>query len=454
MIKKPTPQQQLIASFVLLILVGSLVLMLPYMTKNGRMSYIDALFTSTSAVCVTGLVVKDTGADFTRTGQWVVLALIQLGGLGIMTFSTIFLLILGKQPSLSQDTVLQDTFAHSPMKKLHTLIVSVILFTFVVEFIGAALYFLHWIHEVPVNDAMFISLFHAISAFCNAGFCLFPDSFTRYQGHMFMNLNTIFLIITGGIGFLVLLELYQRYGRNKSKNGRQRKTLSLHAKLTLLTTMILILAGAVFFFFVEYHDVLRGMNLSNRILISLFQSVTARTAGFNTVDFSLLSNSTLFFFVILMFIGASPGSCGGGIKTTTAAVFFALVRSKVRGEVHTRIMNRTIPIGAVAKAVAVVISSGLVITVLVILLLLSQLGGSSHVESRGMFLEYLFEAVSAFGTVGLSMGKTWELNAIGKLVIIVLMFVGRLGPLTLAFSIRARETAGRLKYSEEAVMIG
>ncbi len=454
MTRKSTPQQQLIASFILLILVGSLVLMLPGITTNGRMSYIDALFTSTSAVCVTGLVVTDTGADFTRIGQWVLLALIQLGGLGIMTFSTIFLLMLGRRPSLGHDTVLQDTFAHSPTRNLYTLIVSVVLFTFAVEFMGAALYFVHWIREFPVNDALFISLFHAVSAFCNAGFCLFPDSFTRYQGHVVVNLNTIFLIITGGIGFVVLLELYQRYGQSKRKNGRQRRTLSLHAKLTLLTTLILIVAGAVFFFFVEYNDVLRGMNVSNRVLISVFQSVTVRTAGFNTVDFSLLSNSTLFFFVILMFIGASPGSCGGGIKTTTAAVFFALVRSRLRGEIHTRMMNRTIPMGAVARAVAVVISSGLVITVLVIVLLLTQLGGTSHVESRGMFLEYLFEAVSAFGTVGLSMGKTSGLNAIGKLVIIVLMFVGRLGPLTLAFSIRPRETAAPLKYSEEAVMIG
>jgi trk system potassium uptake protein TrkH len=453
-IRKSTPQQQLIASFVVLILVGSLVLILPGMTTNGRMSYVDALFTSTSAVCVTGLVVKDTGADFTRVGQWVLLALIQLGGLGIMTFSTIFLFMVGKQPSLTQDTVLQDTFVHSPMRNLHTLIVSVVLFTFAVEFMGTALYFLHWIREFPLKDAMFISLFHAVSGFCNAGFCLFPESFTRYQGHILMNLNTIFLIITGGIGFLVLLELYQRYGHNKGKNGRKRKSLSLHARLTLSTTLILIVAGAAFFFMVEYNDILRGMDFPDRILTSVFQSVTARTAGFNTVEFGLLSNATLFFFIMLMFVGASPGSCGGGIKTTTAAVFFALVRSRLRGEIHTRIMNRTIPRESVARAVAVAISSGLVITVMVVILLLTQLGGASHLESRGMFLEYLFEAVSAFGTVGLSMGKTSGLDAVGKLVIIVLMFVGRLGPLTLAFSIRHREIAAHLKYSEEAVMIG
>lgn len=443
----------MIVSFVLLILVGSLVLMLPGMTTNGRMSYVDALFTSTSAVCVTGLVVKDT-ADFTRVGQWVLLMLIQLGGLGIMTFSTIFLFILGKQPSLSQDTVLQDTFAGSPMKNLHTLIVSVVLLTLAVEFVGATCYFLGWIREFPVSDAIFFSLFHAVSAFCNAGFSLFPGNFTGYQTDILVNLNTIFLIITGGIGFLFLLEFHQRYGYRRRDNRQPAKPFSLHARLTVLTTLILILAGTVFFFFVEYDDVLRGMSFSNRVLISLFQSVTARTAGFNTVDFGLLSNATLFFFIILMFIGASPGSCGGGIKTTTAAVFFAVVQSRLRGETDAMIMNRTIPRETAARAIAVVISSGLVITVMVVILLLTQLGGISHVQSRGAFLEYVFEAVSAFGTVGLSMGKTSGLHAFGKVVIIVLMFVGRLGPLTLAFSIRHRETGGRLKYSEENVMIG
>jgi trk system potassium uptake protein TrkH len=428
--------------------------MLPGMTTHGRISYVDALFTSTSAVCVTGLVVKDTGPDFTRTGQWVVLVLIQLGGIGIMTFSTIFLLVLGRRPSLSQDVMLEGVFAHSPMRNLHTLILWVLLFTLTAEVVGTGCYFLHWVHEFPPHEALFISLFHAVSAFCNAGFCLFPDGFIRYQGHVLINLNTIFLIIIGGIGFLVLLELYQRRGLKTTEGARQRKTLSLHARLTLLTTLILLVAGAMFFFVIEYNDILRGMRFPDKILISVFQSVTARTAGFNTVDFSLLANATLFFFIILMFIGASPGSCGGGIKTTTAATFFALVRARLRGDTDVMIMHRTIPKETVAKAVAVVISSGLVITVMVVILLVTQIGGVSHEESRGMFLEYVFEAVSAFGTVGLSMGKTLGLDTFGKLVIIVLMFVGRLGPLTLAFSIRPKEITGQLKYSEENVIIG
>lgn len=454
MIRKSTPQQQLIASFALVILVGSAVLMLPGMTTHGSISCVDALFTSTSAVCVTGLVVKDTGSDFTRLGQWVLLVLIQLGGLGIMTFSTLFLLMMGRRLSWRQDAVLEGSFALTPMRRLHTLILSVVLFTIVVELMGTTCYFLHWIHEFPVNEALYISLFHAVSAFCNAGFCLFADGFIRYQGNALMNLNTVFLIIIGGIGFLVLLELYERYGPNWPADWPPRKTLSLHAKLTLLTTLILILTGAVFFFCLEYSNVLSDMSLSDRIFMSLFQSVTARTAGFNTVNFSLLANSTLFIFIVLMFVGASPGSCGGGIKTTTAAVLFALVRSRLRGKTDTMIMNRTIPRSSVARVVAVVMSSGFVVMVMVLILMVTQLGGTSHTQSRGMFLEYFFEAMSAFGTVGLSMGNTAGLNVVGKLVIVILMFVGRLGPVTLAFSIRPKETGGRFKYTEENVMIG
>ena len=313
---------------------------------------------------------------------------------------------------------------------------------------------MNWRKEFPVGEALFVSLFHAVSAFCNAGFCLFADSFTRYQGDILINLNTIFLIVVGGIGFLVLLELSQYFLQPTKQEHYKRKTVSLHTRLTLITTVVLILIGAFFFFLIEYTDTLKDMDLCEKILITLFQSVTARTAGFYTVDFAHLSNATLFLFVILMFIGASPGSCGGGIKTTTAGVFFALVRSRLRGETHTMIMNRTIPSQSVSRAVAVVTSSGLVVTFLLVLLLITQLGATSHVDSRGMFLEYLFEAVSAFGTVGLSMGSTSSLNVTGKLLIIVLMFIGRLGPLTLAFSFRPREMGEKFHYTEENVMIG
>lgn len=451
MIKKLTPPQLLLIAFLLFILLGSVILKLPGTTTSGHISYVDALFTSTSAVCVTGLVVRDTGTDFTLLGQTVIIVLIQLGGLGIMTFSTIFLYLLGRQPTLREQSILRDTFSHSPVRDLHRLVLSIILFTLLVELIGAVAYFTHWIREFPLGKALFFSLFHSISAFCNAGFCLFSDSFLRYRADWVINVNTMVLIITGGIGFLVLLELH---GRFIAQRVPRQKFLSLHTKLTLITTAVLIIVGGAYFFFMEYEVTLLDMTLRQKAVVSLFQSITARTAGFNTVDFGLVSNSTLFFFIILMFIGASPGSCGGGVKTTTIAVFFAMVRSKLRGEEYTQIMNRSIPHQSIARTVSVIISAVLVIVVMTAALLVTQLGSVSHADSRGMFLEYLFEAVSAFGTVGLSMGTTDRLDTVGKLLIVLLMFIGRLGPLTLALSIRARETPYRIQYTEENVMIG
>lgn len=452
--RKLRAQHQLIASFALLIVLGSLALMLPAMTTAGRISYVDALFTSTSAVCVTGLIVKDTGTDFTRGGQWVILALIQLGGIGIMTFSTVLLLILGKQPSFSHDALLESTFAHSPTRNLYRLVLSVVVFTLAVEIVGSGCYFLTWKQEFPFSEALFVSLFHSVSAFCNAGFCLFSDSFMRYAGNVVINLNTMFLIVFGGMGFLVLLEVFQRGWQGVKGGEKAQRALSLHTRLTVTAAVFLIVAGAATFFLIEYGDILTGMSVPKKILIAFFQSVTARTAGFNTIDFGRLSNAMLFLFVILMFIGAAPGSCGGGIKVTTAAVFLALVRSRLKGETSTRAMNRSVPSESVSRAVAVVISSVLVIGFVLALLLITQLGDTSHVESRGMFLEYLFEAVSAFGTVGLSMGVTPSLDVTGKWLVIVLMFVGRLGPLTLAFSIHPRRAVGKFEYSEENVMIG
>lgn len=451
MIKKLTPPQRLVIAFLLLILLGSGILMLPGTTTSGDIAYVDALFTATSAVCVTGLVVKDTGTYFTGLGQGVIIALIQLGGLGIMTFSTIFLYLLGKQPTLREEAVLQETFSHSPMRRLNHLIISIVVFTLVMELIGAVTYFTYWAREFPFGKALLISLFHSISAFCNAGFCLFSDSFAGYQANWTININTIVLIITGGIGFLVILEIYERYSGQKIS---RQKSPSLHARLTIITTVVLIAVGGIYFFFVEYNQILKGTPLYHKTLISLFQSVTARTAGFNTVDFYSLSNSTLFFFIILMFIGASPGSCGGGVKTTTIAVFFAAVRSRLRGEEYVHILNRSISDQSVARAISVIISAVLVIIVITITLLITQLGSTSHVESRGMFLEYLFEAVSAFGTVGLSMGTTARLDTVGKVLIILLMFIGRLGPLTLALSIRPRSVTTEVRYTEENVMIG
>jgi len=451
LIKRPhnfTPSQILIATFLALITVGTLLLMLPLASLQENLGFIDALFTATSAVCVTGLTVVDTGTQFSSVGLIIILILIQLGGLGLMTFSTIFLLMVGKSPSVRTRLVLQDTLTHLPYKDLFSLVKSVLLFTFLIEGIGAFTLFLRWIREYTASQAMFMAVFHAISAFCNAGFSLFKDSFIRYQGDTFINLTIIFLISLGGIGFLVLNELYSKI------KGYRRKALSLHTKLTLFTSLLLLVSGSLSFLFLEYYNALKGFPLGQKILTSLFQSVTARTAGFNTIDFGTLTNSTLLIWMLLMFVGASPGSCGGGVKTTTIAVFFASLRSRIKGREAVSCMHRTIPVFTVHRAVTIVTVGLLTLIFFIFLLLVSQPLGGVPVESRGLFLGYMFEAASAFGTVGLSLGATSHLTQWGKILIILLMFTGRLGPLTLVLSLKPREKIFAFQYSEENVMMG
>ncbi|MEW5735188.1 MAG: TrkH family potassium uptake protein [Thermodesulfobacteriota bacterium] len=452
--KRFAPQAKLISGFAILILLGACILCLPGMTPPGHgISFVDALFTATSAVCVTGLVVRDTGRDFTLAGQWVILLLIQLGGLGIMTFSAVVLLMLGKRTSMAQEDLLQDIFVQSPMRRLNQLILYVVGSTLCIEAVGCALYFSAFVADHPPGHALYLSIFHSVSAFCNAGFSPFSDSLVGYRANMVVNLTTIGLIILGGIGFLVLYEVWNRYVLHLYRGQARPKILSLHTRLTLLTTAILIVVGMVFFLAIEWDDSLVRDSLPVKLLVSLFQSVTTRTAGFNTVDMEHLTNPTLFIMIILMFIGASPGSTGGGVKTTTAAVFFSLIRTNLTGGHGVHVFNRTIPAHTMAKAMAVITASVLVVTAGGLTLMITQLGDIAHTESRGLFLEYMFEAVSAFGTVGLSMGATGKMDAVGKVIIIGLMFTGRLGPLTLASALKPRKRA-KYSYSQENVMIG
>ncbi len=422
--------------------------MLPLASLQENLGFIDALFTATSAVCVTGLTVVDTGTQFSSVGLIIILVLIQLGGLGLMTFSTVFLLMVGKSPSIKTRLVLQDTLTHSPYKDLFSLVKSVLLFTFLIEGIGVFILVLRWFEVYPTSQAIFMAVFHAVSAFCNAGFSLFKDSFMRYQGDISINLTIIFLIFFGGTGFLVLNELYSKI------KGSRRKTLSLHTKLVLFTSLLLMVSGGLSFLFLEYYNALKDLPLGQKILTSLFQSVTARTAGFNTIDFTTLTSSTLLMWILLMFVGASPGSCGGGVKTTTIAIFLASLRSRIKGREAVSCMHRTIPPITVHRAVAIVTMGLLTLIFFIFLLLVSQPLGDSSAENRGLFLGYVFEATSAFGTVGLSLGTTSHLTQWGKVLIILLMFTGRLGPLTLVLSLKPREKVLDFQYSEENVMMG
>lgn len=451
-IKRPhdfTAPQILIGTFLGLIVLGTFLLMLPFAFQLKSLSFIDALFTATSAVCVTGLTVVNTN-QFTTFGQVVILIFIQLGGLGLMTFSTAFLLMVGRSPSMRSRLVLHETLTPSLRRDPLSLVKSILLFTFLIEGIGALILFLRWIGEYPVSKAGFLATFHAVSAFCNAGFTLFTQSFIEYRGDYLINLTVILLIFLGGIGFLVINEIYSRL-----RERHKRKIWSLDSKLTLITTLCLVLFGTWVFFVLEYHNALRDLAIDKKILASVFQSVRPRTAGFNSVDFGTLTEPVLLIWILFMFIGASPGSCGGGIKTTTLAVFLASVRSQLRGEENVSCMHRTLPLQTVSRMVSVMAVGSLVLIVSTILLVYVQSSGVAiYSDPGGLFLGYVFEAASAFGTVGLSTGVTSLLTPLGKVIIMCLMFLGRVGPLTLALSIQPKEKSRGVQYSEENVMIG
>jgi trk system potassium uptake protein TrkH len=444
-----SPTRVSILGFAGMIGVGTFFLMLPQASTDKGLGLVNALFTSTSATCVTGLTVVDTGQALTLFGHLVILILIQVGGLGIMTISTFFLLIAGRRPSLVGRVIIRDTLTYGEDRDLLSIILDVLKFTFIIEGIGAALLFLRFFPGKGVGEALGLSVFHSISAFCNAGFCLFSDSFVSYQGDWCTNVIISLLIITGGIGFLVLAELKNRL----SFDLRSVFRLSLHSKLVISVTLILLLSSSLLISLMEWKNILAPLSPSKRFLAGFFQAASARTAGFNTISVGGLANETLFFLILLMFIGASPGSCGGGIKTTTIACLGILGLSRMRGKARPQVFMRTISYGSVGKAISIVLVSTVVIIVATLVLLMTEIGEVSHIVSRGRFLEILFEVVSAFGTVGLSTGMTAGLSVAGKLIITFVMFIGRLGPLAIAMAVSRTETS-RYFYAEEDIMIG
>lgn len=444
-----SPARLSILSFALLIAAGTALLMLPQATRGFRLGVVDALFTATSASCVTGLAVVDTGQYLSRFGQLVVLALIQAGGLGIMTISTSLLLVAGGRPGLTGRLLIKDTFTHSGERSLAAILRDALLFTFLMEALGTAALFVRFHSGHPPGEALYLSVFHAVSAFCNAGFSLFPQSFVEYRSDWLLNITICILVVCGGIGFLVFSEVKSAFPLTRRKWSR----FSLHTKLVLTTTALLLVVSTLLFLLMEWDNTLKPLSLSARPLAALFQAVSARTAGFNTVAVGSLANETLFFMILLMFIGACPGSCGGGIKTTTFATLVVLGASRLGGRGRTQIFHRTIPETSVDRAVSLVMISVLVVAAGTMILLMTELGEVSHTVSRGKFLEIFFEVVSAFGTVGLSAGVTPELSIWGRLIITAVMFIGRLGPLVVALAFSRRVTR-RFHYAEENIIIG
>jgi trk system potassium uptake protein TrkH len=445
-----SPGVALICYYAGAILLGAVALSLPLASHGEPLSFLDALFTATSAQCVTGLIVVDTGTKLTLFGQLVVLLLIQVGGLGITTFSVYLFFYLRLGVGTRGRWIIQDTLVHTPVESLRDLIRGIFLLTMVIEGAGAAVLATVFVPDMGWTHGLYSAVFHSVSAFCNAGFSLFSDSLVSYRAHPLVNLTIMALIVLGGIGFLVLRESYDLV----RKRGGRRRRLSLHSRLVFLTTGALIVGGALLIALLEYHSSLRGMGALEGFWSALFQSVTARTAGFNTIDLNRFGVSTLFLMMFLMFIGASPGSCGGGIKTTSLAVFVAILHSWLKGAPHANVFRRTVPEEVVTKTLTLVMLAALVLGGATFALLAVQLQGLPFAESRGVFMDYAFEAVSAFATVGLSLGATAKLVPLGKVIVIALMFVGRVGLLTIAFAIIRRERVGAVRYSEESTMIG
>lgn len=448
---KTHPAVLVLGSFLLAIAVGTSALKLPYATVPGEIPWLDALFTATSAVCVTGLVVVDTGTFFTTFGQVIILLLIQVGGLGVMTISVALFHWIGKNISFRHRMVMQDLFAHTPREDIFGLVKSVVLFTLGTECIGAVLLTIHWSREFPLSQAAYKGVFHSVSAFCNAGFALFPDSMMRYDDNVLLNVAICLLIVAGGIGFPVIYDIQTWMIRRKEKRAR----LSVQTKVVLLTTVFLILIGAIMYWFLEGSSS-GGLQAGPHLLMtSIFQSVTCRTAGFNTVDISSLQDATIAFMIFLMFFGASPGSCGGGVKTTTLALLAAFTMSRVRKKRRVNLFRKSVPPETVTRCISLMlVSFGIIGVVLFMLLAGDSAGGHYVTNSHGSFLAYFFETVSAFATVGLSMGITSELTSWGKGWIIGTMIIGRVGVLTFAYIIVGAGTTKGVEYSEENIMIG
>lgn len=444
------PAQLIILSFSGVILLGSTLLSLPLATTGQPIPWIDALFTVTSATCVTGLTVVDTGAYFSGFGQVLILIFIQLGGLGITTLSAmIFYLFTESLPLRDREVVLRTlagTRAVTP--SLGQLLRAVLVLTLAIESVGALLLTLRFAFDYPLPRAAYLGLFHAVSAFCNAGFGLFSDNLVGYQGDWAVNFTIMALVVLGGLGFSVLLELL-RIAQGQQAWAR----LSLHSKVVLFTTAFLIPLGALVIYGMEHGNILRGMSASTQFLVSLFQSISLRTAGFNTVDIGHLTDPTLFFMIMLMFIGGASGSCAGGIKVNTFALLVALTWSRLHGRNDVEIFERRISPWAIPRVITLVILSVCFVTFMVLLLSLAEQGMLSHQQSRGAFMEVVFEAFSAFGTVGYSAGLTPHLSTPGKALIILLMFVGRVGPLTLGALFTERKKRP-LRYPEENVLVG
>ena len=457
------PAATLTGSFLFLIIVGSILLILPGASSEGGQptGIIDAMFTATSATCVTGLVVRDTYSDFSEFGRTIILLLIQIGGLGLMTFGTFFALALGGGYGIRDRKVMTGLLDTGGIGTVTRLLIFILLFTLAFE--AAGFFALNGIWEkggkaLGGGDQVYYSAFHSVSSFCNAGFSFFNNSFISLRDSYGMILVVPLLIICGGLGFAVCLNLFtmvsarirKLFGGKQTFDGTEiaPPRMTVHTKLVLITTVLLLVGGFVFIYLLESGnpETLKDLDGGRKAAAASFQSVTARTAGFNTIHISKLKDATKFFLIMLMAIGASPGSTGGGIKTVTFAILIITLWSTIRGRPRVEVFKRTIPETIVRRAFFIAVLGVILIAVSALLLSVTESGGGAS------FLDLLFESTSAFATVGMSTGITPQLTDAGKVIIMLLMLVGRIGPLTVVVAIVQK--TGKTELPVENVMVG
>ena len=446
-----TPPMLMVISFAVLIGIGTLLLMMPRMTADG-ISFTDALFTSTSASCVTGLTVLNTGSDFTFRGQLVIMLLMQFGGISILAFATFFAAFFAdSRIGIKQQHLIKDFFTASTITDSISMLREIVLATILVEAFGILLLYFYWRSTnlfANSSETLFYSFFHAISAFTNAGFCLWDKNFMdeAIMNSFFPQIVIMFLIVIGGMGFIFLHDVFSP-SQIKERLRYKWKKWSPSTKIVLYTTLVIIFGGSIVFYLLERQSALVNFNsFGKSVFASLFQIVNTRSAGFNTLNINALSVPALLFVMVVMFIGASPGSTGGGIKTTTAFVIFKSVAATIRGKKSIEFQKKTIPFEIVDKAYSIVVMS--------IIIILLSVFSLAIVEPNFSFITLLFESVSAFSICGLSLGCTPELSEYGKNILIVNMYIGRIGTLSIAFALARRIKQARHQYPNTYFMVG
>lgn len=438
------PAQIIILSFSGIILFGTLLLMLPISSAEGKtIQFIDAFFTATSSTCVTGLTTISVSQNFSFVGQLVVLFLVQIGGLGYMTLYSSMTILLGRTLAVKEQVLMQDLLDISSFEDMLNMIFDIVKYTIVIELTGAIVLTIAFSLEgYDFGQSLYYGIFHSITAFCNAGISLFDDSLVAFQTNTLVNLTISSLVILGGLGFIVLKELEQVVRMEKKIIN-----ISIHTKIVLSTSVILTLIVAFYIFFSEYLHALANYSFWDQVMISFFHAITPRSSGFNTIGLELLQSHTIYLIALFMFIGASPGSTGGGIKTTTFALLFQSVRATLKGKDTVTFFDRRIPNILVVRAIAIIVISLILVSMFILVMI--------RLEPEHSFLSIFFEVVSAFGTVGLSLGITPYLSVMGKLAIIVLMLCGRVGPLTMVLAIgRTPKEEGTVDLPSGRVMIG